>query len=144
MARVSFQLKEWNADKLLAKSEKVLQQMGPIYAAEADRQITAMKWFWPNVTVRRFSREVVGSPRDIVDSGTLLKSRQEPQVRNNALTIQWNAPYALNVAVGKYGTYTNEYGKTVQPPQQKRNWIGATLEVLPPVKLFSEKWKVVK
>jgi hypothetical protein len=144
MARVSFQLKEWNAEKLLAKSERVLEQLGPIYAAEADRQVTSVKWFWPNQTVRRFSREVVGSPRDIVDSGTLLRSRQEPQVRNNAMTITWTAPYALNVAVGKYGSYTNIAGDLVQPPQIARNWIDATYQALPAVKLFAEKWRVTK
>lgn len=144
MARVTFQLKEWNADKLLAKSERVLEQLGPIYAAEADRQITAVKWFWPNQTVRRFSREVVGSPRDIVDSGQLLQSRQAPQVANNAMTIQWNAPYALNVAVGKYGSYTNQFGKEVQPKQVARNWIDATLEQLPAARLFAEKWRVTR
>jgi hypothetical protein len=144
MARVSLQLKEWNAEKLLAKSERVLEQLGPIYAAEADRQVTSVKWFWPNQTVRRFSREVVGSPRDIVDSGTLLRSRQEPQVRNNAMTITWQAPYALNVAIGKYGSYKNEFGTDIQPPQQARDWIDATYQALPAAKLFAEKWRVTK
>lgn len=144
MARISFQLKEWNAEKLLAKSERVLEQLGPIYAAEADRQVTSVKWFWPNQTVRRFSREVVGSPRDIVDSGTLLRSRQEPQVQNNAMTITWQAPYALNVAVGKYGSYPGAGGEPVQPPQIARNWIDATYQVLPAAKLFAEKWRVMK
>jgi hypothetical protein len=144
MARVSLQLKEWNAEKLLARTEKVLEQLGPIYAAEADRQITSVKWFWPNQTVRRFSREVVGSPRDIVDSGTLLRSRQEPQVQNNAMTIKWQAPYALNVAVGKYGSYTNSSGDSVQPPQIARNWIDATYQALPAMKLFAEKWRVLR
>jgi hypothetical protein len=144
MARVSLQLKEWNAEKLLAKTERVLEQLGPIYAAEADRQVTSVKWFWPNQTVRRFSREVVGSPRDIVDSGTLLRSRQEPQVKSNAMTIKWAAPYALNVAVGKYGSYIGAGGEPVQPPQIARNWIDATYQALPAVKLFAEKWRVTK
>jgi hypothetical protein len=144
MAQVSLQLKEWNAEKLLARTEKVLQQLGPIYAAEADRQITSVKWFWPNQTVRRFSREVVGSPRDIVDSGTLLQSRQEPQVQNNAMTITWQAPYALNVAVGRYGSYTNSFGESVQPPQVARNWIGATYQALPALEVFAERWRVTK
>ena len=146
MARVSLQLKEWNAEKLLARTEKVLEQLGPIYAAEADRQITSIKWFWPNTTVRRFSREIVEGPgnRNIVDSGTLLQSRQEPQVSNNAMTIVWGADYALNVALGKYGSYIGARGKPVQPPQIARNWIDATYQALPAVKLFAEKWRVTK
>jgi hypothetical protein len=144
MARVSFQLKEWNAEKLLARTEKVLEQMGPIYAAEADRQITAVKWFWPNQTVRRFSREVVGSPRDIVDSGQLLRSRQEPQVQKNRLTILWSADYALNVAIGKYGSYLGAGDTPVQPPQVARNWIDATYQALPALQVFAERWKLTK
>lgn len=146
MARVTFQLKEWNGDKLLARTEKVLEQLGPIYAAEADRQITSIKWFWPNTTVRRFSREVVKGPgdRNIVDSGKLLQSRQAPQVSNNAMTIVWSADYALNVAIGKYGTYPGARGEPVQPPNIARNWIDATLRELPAARLFAEKWRLTK
>lgn len=77
-------------------------------------------------------------------SKVLIDGEEATRVRNNAMTIQWDAPYALNVAVGRYGSYTNQYGDTIQPKQVARNWIDATLEQLPAAKLFAEKWRVTK
>jgi hypothetical protein len=156
MARVSLQLKEWNAEKLLAKSERVLEQLGPIYAAEADRQVTSVKWAWPVPVLRFVSLRMGGTPgpkggvvvpagnRDIVDTGRLLASRQEPQIQNNRMTIRWQAPYAMNIIKGSYGAYKTPAGNTVLPQQIARNWIDATYQALPAAKLFAEKWRVLR
>ena len=156
MARVSLQLKEWNAEKLLAKSERVLEQLGPIYAAEADKQVTSVKWSWPVPVLRFVSLRMGGTPgpkggvvvpagkRDIVDTGRLLASRQEPKVQNNTMSIAWQAPYAMNIIKGSYGPYKTPAGNTVLPQQIARNWIDATYQALPAVKLFAEKWRVTK
>lgn len=156
MARVSLQLKEWNGDKLLARTEKVLEQLGPIYAAEADRQITSVKWAWPVPVLRFASLRMGGTPgprggvvvaagnRDIVDTGKLLNSRQAPQVQGTSMTIRWNAPYAMNVLKGSYGPYVNPAGDRVVPQQIARNWIDATYQALPAARLFAEKWRLTK
>lgn len=156
MARVSLQLKEWNAEKLLARTEKVLEQLGPIYAAEADRQMTAVKWYWKKPVLRFVSLRMKGTPgprggvvipagnRDIVDTGKLLSSRQPPQVQGNKMSILWKADYALNVLKGVYGVYENPAGDKVLPQQTPRNWIDATYQALPAAKLFAEKWRVTK
>jgi hypothetical protein len=155
MAQVSFQLTEWNADKLLAKSGKVLEQLGPIYEAEADRQIASVKWAWPVPVLRFESLLMSGTPgprggvvvaagrRDIVDTGKLLDSRKTT-IQGKTLSITWQAPYAMNVIKGSYGPYENPAGETVVPQQIARNWIGATYQALPALEVFAERWRVTK
>ena len=155
MAQVSFQLKEWNAAKLLAKSERVLEQLGPLYEAESDRQIASVKWAWPVPVLRFQSLLMGGTPgprggvvvaagrRDIVDTGKLLDSRKTA-VQGKSLSITWQAPYAMNVIKGSYGPYENPAGDRVLPQQIARNWIGATYQALPAMKTFAEKWRVTK
>lgn len=159
MARVSLQLKEWNADKLLARSERILQDYAPVLAEETRRQIVAVKWTWPNSTLRFRSLyqggntertkygtgvRIPAGPRDIVDTGFLLSSQQNPVVQKNSLTIAWTAPYAKNILLGEYGgTYFSPLTRTeISGPGKKppRNWISAALDERPPLRFFVQRW----
>lgn len=160
MARVTLELKTWNAEALLARSETVLEAFGPVIAQEARRQLTEEKWVWPNPTTRfrslfqsgkavksKYGTGVVipAGPRDVVDTGTLLSSQQPPVVKNGVLSIEWTAPYAENVRQGAYNAayYGPLSRKLVPAPGQKpqRDWIAAALAEKPLKPFFVEKWR---
>ncbi|WP_339096192.1 hypothetical protein WDJ50_02565 [Deinococcus sp. VB142] len=54
---------------------------------------------WP-ATTRRRNGEVVSSPRNIVDMGTLRDSQQPPQFAGNSARISWTAGHAAAVFLG--------------------------------------------
>jgi hypothetical protein len=160
MARARFEIREWNADKLLARSTQILEEFAPIIAEEARRQITTVKWVWPNDTLRyrslfqggktvRSNRGtgvlVAAGKRDIVDTGTLLSSQQAPQVSGGSLSIRWTAPYAGLVLRGSYpDPYFSPITRNLVPaPGDKppRNWISAALVAQPPLPFFVRRWR---
>lgn len=64
-----------------------------------ERQIKAEKWKWNNnVTVRK-NGDIVGTPRDIVDTGDLLNSYK---LRRDGMKYEhsWGVPYAALVYLG--------------------------------------------
>jgi len=160
MARVTLELKEWNAEKLLARSTQILEDFAPIIAEEARTQIKTVKWDWPNSTLRFRSLFQGGQTvktkygtgvlipkgdRDIVDTGTLLSSQQAPQVSGNSLSIVWAAPYSGQVLRGQYpDPYFSPITRTqVGPVGQKppRNWIEGAFQAQPPLRFFVARWK---
>jgi hypothetical protein len=76
--------------------ESALLQTLNAVAHNADRAMTDDRWDWPNTTHRR-NGSVVGSPRDIVDTGDLYRSRSMPVVKGNQGTIDYNCEYADDV-----------------------------------------------
>lgn len=54
---------------------------------------------WPRNTLRQ-NGQMVGSPRDIVDTGTLLRQQQSPQISGTVATYRWTAPYSPIVHEG--------------------------------------------
>lgn len=160
MAQVRVQIKSWNAEKLLGRSTQILEDFAPIIAEEARRQITAVKWVWPNSTLRYRSLYQGGETRrtkygtgvlipagkrDIVDTGSLLSSQQAPQVSGKSLSIRWTAPYAAEVLRGSYpDPYFSPITRNVVPaPGDKppRNWISAALVQQPPLPFFVRRWR---
>lgn len=153
--RIRVTFKEWNADKLLAAAGKVLEEFAPELAEQARAEITAVKWDWPAPTLRFESLLMGGTPerggvlipqgkRDIVDTGQLLNSQQAPVVRSSkvgyALSIEWTAPYAKNILLGKYDPYINPEGRKATPEQVKRNWLTSTLEAKPFMPFLVARW----
>lgn len=120
-----------------------LQQALDAYAEKLDpildAQFTDPKWGWTDRQTRRRNGQVVGSPRDIVDTGELLASKQGPKtgkppasstrdVAGNAINTDgtsdmrrywvWDSPYASAVKNGTSST-------------MPRDWIKAALAELP-------------
>lgn len=56
-------------------------------------------WAWPRTT-RRSGGRLVGSPRDVVDTGRLKDSQQPAVWQGDTATISWVAPYAAAVFLG--------------------------------------------
>ena len=159
MARTTFKITEWNAEQLLGRSTQILEAFAPVIAKAARDQLTTVKWVWPNSTLRfrslyqggktvqfgsgRSGVLIPAGRRDIVDTGTLLDSQQAPQVAGNALTIQWTAPYAMNVLRGSYpDPYVNPAGDTATPGDRPaRDWIAGALRAQPFRPFFVQKWR---
>ena len=160
MARTKLVIKQWNADLLVQRSTRILEDYAPVIAEEARTQIKTVKWNWPNSTLRFRSLFMGGKNvrtkygtgvvipqgrRDIVDTGGLLASQQAPLVANGSLTIAWTAPYAMQVLRGSYpDPYFNPLTREVVPPPGKkppRNWIEAALEAQPPLPFFVQRWR---
>lgn len=135
-------IKSWNAEELLARSDKILREFGPQIADEARAQVLARNWDWPSPTFRRIGlysgKFVPKGLRDIVDTGTLLNSQTEPVVVRDGmmsvLTIRWTAPYAAAVQQDSFVTAS---GAVAKP----RNWIGAALQQKPFKPFFLQRWR---
>ena len=160
MARTRLVIKQWNADLLVQRSTRILEDYAPIIAEEARTQIKTVKWNWPNSTLRFKSLFMGGKTvrtsfgtgvviprgdRDIVDTGKLLASQQAPLVANGRLTITWTAPYAMQVLRGSYpDPYISPISLDVVPAPGKkppRNWIEAAFEAQPPLPFFVQRWR---
>jgi hypothetical protein len=162
MARVQLRVTEWNAERLLGRSTQILEEFAPIIAEEARRQITTVKWDWPNSTLRyrslfqggttvRTTRgtgvRVAKGKRDIVDTGTLLSSQQTPQVSDGTLVIRWTAPYAGEVLRGSYpDRYFSPITRELVGPagnKPRRNWIEGALQAQPVLPFFVGRWRAL-
>ncbi|GAA4015557.1 hypothetical protein GCM10022631_29590 [Deinococcus rubellus] len=69
------------------------------YADKANAAFEDESWQWAGTT-RRKNGEVAGSPRNLVDTGELRDSQQEPQITGLTARITWDAPYAAAVFLG--------------------------------------------
>lgn len=67
--------------------------------ADFDQQMASEKWDWPNKT-RRKNGQIVGSPRDIIDTGALLQSKRREQVSNSVVEFIWDDEVAEGVHDG--------------------------------------------
>lgn len=67
-----------------------------------DQQIASAQWDWkgPNGKTRRKNGTVVAEPRDIVDMGTLLQSKQRNDVNSSVTEFEWTARHAEAVHDG--------------------------------------------
>jgi hypothetical protein len=54
-----------------------------------DQEMTNVKWDWPRSTARK-NGEKVSSPRDIVDTGTLLNSKRREAISANITEFIWD------------------------------------------------------
>jgi hypothetical protein len=61
-----------------------------------DQQIMDVQWDWkgPEGVTRRKNGQIVTEPRDIVDSGSLLKSKQRRRTGRSSEEFQWMAEHA--------------------------------------------------
>lgn len=96
-----------------------------------DEAITAEEYPWPRETRRR-NRDIVGSPRDIVDTGKLLESKVVARSSTeNAVEFTWEADYAL----------VAHEGATLQSGAElpARRWTEVGVELCQPEQVFERE-----
>jgi len=107
----SVRITRWNADKLLQRIPVILANYGNKLTPLLQESIKATIYDWPVATRRKVGvysgKFVPAGLRDIVDTGTLLRSQSAPQLTKNTLTIRWSAPYSGEVLRGDYMVGTN-------------------------------------
>ena len=130
---VRIQLQEEGfTDELYKAFDKYIQ----ILEAQFAKEISKPQFDWPRATERgkhrsKKSRDkdprIIGSPRDIVDTGSLRESISVSAGLNKSnrgsVSFVWNAPYSAAVLKG--------YKKKQQWPA--RDWIAKALKIKPPV-----------
>ena len=85
-----------------------------------DQQMASEKWEWNSNQTRRKNGEIVGSPRDIVDTGDLLQSKQRRQISRSITEFTWEDDVAELVHDG--GTTKNGGAYPARP------WTEPTLD----------------
>jgi hypothetical protein len=156
VVRTTYKLTGWNTTALRNRIPVILTQYGMKLDKQLKEEIRKMQFSWPNETrrygalknvtsLRRRSRiigqqggkpyRVVGSPRDIVDSGDFLRSQERAQPNGTTLVFKWNTPYASRIFTG----YTTGAGTTLPP----RNWIKPALDAQPLDRFFADQWKAL-
>ena len=91
------------------KAQKALDDYANALDPILDQQFRDEKWkWWTNTPTRRRNGTPAGNPRDIIDTGTLLNSKQGPTKKapNKRLWV-WNTPYAKYVKDGFMTTRGN-------------------------------------
>jgi hypothetical protein len=109
-------------DKLVARFEELQVE-----------QLEAVKWEWFRATTRK-SGQVVTTPRDIVDTGSLRDSLDVTPIDNNEVKYQYGESYAGLVHQGYDGV-----GKTGSPESYPaRPWVVGAYEENDLLEIFKE------
>lgn len=87
-----------------------------------DQQMASEQWRWNENQTRRKNGETVGSPRDIIDTGDLLQSKERVQVGKSIVEFTWQDDVAELVHDG--GTLKNGGAYPARP------WTRPTLDEL--------------
>jgi hypothetical protein len=162
MAEISakLELKGWNQTQLLLRVPIIIRAYGDVLDPQLKAEIKAVQYGWPRKT-RRYGRLLrqtnlkkrakiraeqgglpyveVTSPRDIVDSGTFLRSQRRDYPNATTLRFTWDATsdagfmYAGAILTG----YTTSRGTTVPG----RNWIKPALDKYPLNEFFIREWR---
>jgi hypothetical protein len=90
--------------------------------ANFDEQIMSAEWDWkgPDGRTRRRNGTTVTEPRDIVDTGALLRSKERNNINNSTTEFTWTADHAEGVHDGYVGR-----GGSINPA---RPWTDPTLQ----------------
>lgn len=139
MARATINVK-WDTRKLQRRITEVLDDYGPQISVALQEAIATEQFPYPVDTYRRSRRQFVPAGlRDIVDSGTLIRSQTPPVVKKNELTIKWTAPYSKAVLEGGY-TVASSRGNYTAPA---RNWIAKAYEQKPFLPFLVARWNAL-
>lgn len=152
--QATYKLTGWNSTQLKLRVPAILNAYDKVIYPQFKEEIKRQQFSWPRET-RRYGKllrttnlksrakivadqgglpyKIVGSPRDIVDSGTFLGSQERVKSSATQLRYRWNAPYAALILTG----YTTSKG-TVVPG---RNWIKPALEAQPLDRFFAAEWR---
>lgn len=147
---MTLRLVSWNADRLLKRvPRRILSDYGDVLGPQLQNEIAKPQFKWPGVTRRR-NGQVVGSPRDIVDTGEFINSQTEPIVSDTEAGVQmmigWTATYAADIFNGVVGEDFISYAGVLKTfdGERKRDWITPALEAQPFDAYFVQRWNEIE
>lgn len=100
-----------NKHRIVHALESAFQETTRELSEAIQNNFELIIWDWPNKT-RRTDGTLVGSPRDVIDTGALRASQRLSFPAANTGSIVWNIHYALKVFLGN----TEPDGR-VHPPR---------------------------
>jgi hypothetical protein len=93
-------LARFNSEEILEAVHLAWQETVEEVEAANRTAIQSWRYEWPRSTYRQ-NGEVVGSPRDIVDTGRLLESQYVQRKSSETFELGWGVDYASEVHEGK-------------------------------------------
>lgn len=124
-------VENWNPGLIRARLTRILGEYRPVLAEQLRTEIRSPQFSWPGTTRRR-NGSIVGSPRNIVDTGAFLSSQRDYRPDPLTLVYAWGGPgpvtYAGIILRGKGASY---------PP---RDWITRALQQQPLVPFIQSRW----
>lgn len=145
---VTLELREWNAEALLARVPVILEAYSGVIGPELETSIRSVRYFWPGETKRKaggggglyMSPPSVGSPRDIVDRGTLMRSQTARLSEDGrSLSVVWDPVNPDNGVHYGYAVLTGE-PDNLGPG---RDWISPVLRQQPFLPFFVQQWRAL-
>jgi hypothetical protein len=115
-------------------SEAVMRELDNAF----DKSFTAKAWEWPGTTQRRVG--TVGSPRNIIDIGTLRQSGSWEMTGAYSARFTWSANYATAVHEG-YRRFRADGGASTWPARPWTSAVLGTVQV-PGIKPFPIKQRM--
>jgi hypothetical protein len=105
---VGIQVKEYEGNelrRLRGINQRTFQRAMDWADNDFDQQMASEEWRWNQNQTRRKNGQLVGSPRDIIDTGDLLQSKERVQVNRSTVDFIWKDDVAELVHDG--GTTKN-------------------------------------
>lgn len=93
----------WSSTKFIGNAQKAAEDAADAMFDELygryQAALGAKAWDWPNITIRSNGKPV-GSPRDIVDTGTLRASGTRQMIGPDRCEFTWRTNYATAIHEG--------------------------------------------
>jgi hypothetical protein len=91
---LSFKFNPQGIKKLNGAIDKAFKETVEAYGDECKAAIESPIWEWTGTITHRENGEIVGSPRNAVDTRDLIDSQQEPEFEGDKATIEWTSDHA--------------------------------------------------
>lgn len=121
-----------NFEPLYSAIERAFSRLVKEFEGLQIEQLSSEKWQWYRQTLRK-NGSLVGSPRDIIDSGDLRDSLEITNINEYAVKYKYSTNYAGLVHQGFSG---QSNGKTINYPE--RPWIAASYEENDLLEIFKQ------
>jgi hypothetical protein len=129
--KANYKLTGWNANQLKTRVGTILTAYSQRLGDQFKEEIKSPQFPWPGLT-RRKNGTVVGSPRDIVDTGAFLASQRRERPDSSTILFSWG-----NDGVNYAGKILRGTG----PTYPSRDWIRLALDKQPLEQFFAVEWR---
>jgi hypothetical protein len=129
--RANYRLTGWNANQLRLRVADIMTAYGTAIDQQLKQEIQTPQFSWPRETKRR-SGSVAGTIRNIVDTGTFLRSQRRDRPNATTLRFTWG-----NDGVSYAGYILSGVPGRNYPA---RDWIKPALDRLPLDAFFRQQW----
>lgn len=128
----TYKLTGWNTNQLRQRVPVIMTNYGKVLGDQFKEEIQEPQFTWTGRETRRSNGQLVGSPRNIVDTGAFLRSQRRDRPNPTTLLFTWG-----NDGVNYAGYILRGTGPAYPP----RDWIGRALDAAPFEQFFAAEWR---